>query len=394
MLTRALFGKAGVTAKALMMVQLARLAFLIPLIIAGQQPLGAQESVLILPAKPLPIPFTQLPDAAPLSAPPELLPLMRRAAGREMSTRAKLQAILDVIFKSESNGGLGITYDNSHTRTVSEVLKDRKANCISLTALYVASCNLAGIPAHFAEPVNLNHWTRDGHIIRMERHVVALVSMFPQADLVADFLPQLRKRNGLYIVQTLSPERTLALFYSNRAVERLLQGHQDEAMAQADIAVNTDPFSSVSWNIHGVVAKNMGQLVAAEADYLKALSLDAKDTAAIGNMESLLLETNRQSEAMHYRQLGLELRKKDPYFQAFLAEEAIAAEQWAEAARLVATAIKLLPYESSFYLLKARLDLMDGKPQKAMDSLELARRWALPAERERYDSKIAMLKKS
>lgn len=380
MLPRALFAKAATAV----------------LLIAatGHSGLWAQEPVLPLPAKPLPIPFTQLPDTAPLAAPPELLPLIRRATGREMSTRSKLQGILNVIFRSENDGGLGITYDNSRTRTVSEVLKDRKANCISLTALYVASCNLVGIPAHFAEPLNLTRWTRDGRIIRMERHVVVLVPMFPMGDLVADFLPQLRQRQGLYIVQTLSPERILALFYSNRAVELLIEGHPDEAMIQAETAVKSDPTSSVSWNIRGVVFKNTGHIEKAEADYLKALSVNAKDTAAIGNMEALLRETNRLSEAQHYRQLGLELRKKDPYFQAFLAEEAMEAEQWEEAANHVATAIKLLPYESSFYLLKAKLDLMDGKPKKALAALELARRWAVPAERERYDSKIALLKKS
>ena len=319
---------------------------------------------------------------------------MLRATGREMGTRAKLQGILDVLFRPESEGGLGITYDNSYTRTVSEVLKDRKANCISLTALYVASCNLVGIPAHFAEPLNLNRWTRDGRIVRMERHVVALVPMFPMGDVVADFLPQLRQRQNVYIVQTLSAERTQALFHSNRAVELLIQGQSDQALNQAEIAVKADPTSSVSWNIRGVVQKHSGLIEKAETDYLKALSLDAKDTAAIGNMESLLLETNRQTEALHFRQLGLELRKKDPYYQAFLAEEAMEAEQWEEAAKRVAAAIKLLPYESSFYLLKAKLDLLDGKPQKALAALELARRWAVPAERERYDNKIAMLRKS
>lgn len=319
---------------------------------------------------------------------------MRRATGREIGTHRKLQAILDVLFRPESEGGLGITYDNSHTRTVSEVLKDRQANCISLTALYVAACNQVGIPAHFAEPMNLNHWTRDGRIIRMERHVVALVPMFPMGDLVADFLPQLRRRQNLYLVQTLSQERVTALFHSNRAVEFLIQGQRDQALAQAEIAVKADPTSNVSWNIHGVVMKNLGQTDQAEADYRKALSLDPKDTAAIGNMESLLLENNRQTEATQYRQLGLELRKKDPYFQAFLAEEAMESGLWEDAARYVAAAIKLLPYESNFYLLKARLELVDGKPQKALAALELARRWALPAERERYDNKIAMLKKS
>ncbi len=354
----------------------------------------AQSPLVPLPSKPLPLLFTQMPENTPLAAPPELLPLMHRATGREMSTRGKLQGILNVIFKPEAEGGLGITYDNSHTRTVSEVLRDHKANCISLTALYVASCNLVGIQAHFAEPINLNHWTRDGQIIRMERHVVALVPMFPLGDLVADFLPQLRQRQNVYLVQTMNAERISALFHSNRAVELLVEGRREKALAQAETAVLADPTSNVSWNIRGVVLKNMNQLEKAEADYLKALSLDAKDTAAIGNMESLLMETNRRSEALHFHQLGLELRKKDPYFQAFLAEEAMDSEQWEAAAKHVATAIKLLPYESSFYLLKARLDLMDGKPQKALVALELARRWALPAERERYDSKIAMLKKS
>ena len=364
------------------------------LAVIGHLPLWGQEHPLPLPAKPLPIPFTLLPETNPLAAPPELLPIMRCATTQDRGTRARLQKILDIIFRPESDGGLGITYDNSRTRTVSEVLRERKANCISLTALYIASCNLVDIPAHFAEPMNLNRWTRDGRIIRMERHVVAVIPMFPQADLVADFLPQLRQRQGAYLVKILSAERTLALFHSNRAVELLSADHVDEALREADIAVKADPTSNVSWNIRGAVYKGAGELELAESDYLTALGLDAKDTAAIGNMEALLRETGRTAEALHYRQLGLELRQKDPYFQAFLAEEAMEAQQWDEAATRVAAAIKLLPSESSFYLLKARLDLVEGQPQKALAALELARKWAVPGERERYDNKIALLKKS
>lgn len=360
----------------------------------GQFPLWGQEPILHLPAKPAPIPFTQMPDSNPLAAPPELLPIMRSATTQDRGTRARLQRILDMIFRPESDGGLGITYDNSHTRTVSEVLRDRKANCISLTALYIASCNLVDIPAHFAEPLNLNRWTRDGRIIRMERHVVAVIPMFPQADLVADFLPQLRQRQGVYLVKILSAERTLALFHSNRAVELLSADHLDEALREADIAVKADPTSNVSWNIRGAVYKGAGRIEEAESDYLTALGLDAKDTAAIGNMEALLRETGRTAEAVHYRQLGLELRQKDPYFQAFLAEEDMDSQQWEAAATHIAAAIKLLPSESSFYLLKARLDLVEGKPQKALAALELARKWAVPGERERYENKIALLKKS
>lgn len=355
--------------------------------------LVGQEAESLLPAQPLPIPFPRAPVLDPLLTPPELVPIMRKATMREWSLRSKLQGILDVIFRPESDGGLGITYDNSHTRTISEVLQDRKANCLSLTALYVASCRLAGIPAQYAEPWNLNHWRREGQLIRMERHVVALVPMFPQEDLVADFLPRLRQHQGIYMVKVLQVERLRALYYSNRAVELLMEGLKPEALEQADLAVKSDPTSNVAWNIRGVVLKSTGENARAEADYLKALSLEPKDTAAIGNMEALLRASNRDEEALKYRQLGLELRKKDPYFQAFLAEEAMEAEQWEAASKLVATAIKLLPYEPDFYLIKARLDLRNGKSAEALSDLELARRWALPAERKRYDTKIALLNK-
>lgn len=358
--------------------------------------LVAQEPKLELPAQPLPI-SSPLPNEEvvldPLEVPPELGPIMRRASARDWTMRSKLQGILDVIFKPVKEGGLGITYDSSRTRTIAEVLQDHEANCISLTALYVASCRIAGLPVRYAEPVNINHWHRDGGIIRMEHHVVALVTLFPD-DLVADFLPQFRKRQGAYVVRRLSEERVKSAFFGNRVVELMTEGKNELALKYSDKAVETDPTCGGSWNIRGVLMKYMGRPNEAEKCYRKALSLDPKDTAAIGNMETLLREKGRNVEAQAYRRLGLELRNKDPYFQAFLGNEAIDAGQLDEASKRVNAAIKLLPYESEFYLLRARLDLMGGKQDKAIQALEQARHWAIPAERERFDSKLALLKKT
>ncbi len=361
--------------------------------------LGAQEADLPVPARLLPMPAiieTQAPylvSADPLEIPPELTPLIRRATMRELGVRAKLQSILDLIFKSESEGGMGLSYDNSRTRTITEVLRERRANCISLTALFVASCHCIGIAAHYAEPQNLNHWRRDGGLIRLERHVVGLIPMNLAEDLVADFSPQLRGHNGNYLVSVLKENRVRALYHSNRAVELLMENRSTAAMAEADQALKDDPTSGVGWNIRGVVMKNLGNSSEAEMCYLKAVALNVKDPAAIGNLELLMREMDRPLEAAKYREMGLDSRKKDPYFQAFLAEEALSAEQWKDAISHINAAIKLQPYESNFYWLRARISLHEGNASEAMKFLGYARRWALPGERERYDTKIALLQK-
>ena len=330
----------------------------------------------------------------PLTAPPELQAFARRMAMAAPSNRGKLQAILAGIFRPVEDGGLGMVYDNSRTRTVTEVWQERKANCISLTALYVSACRSVGLETHYAEPLNTNRWRRVGSVIRFERHVVALAPLPPLEDAVADFLPQLRRRVGSYLVTPLSESRFRALFFSNKAVESLEQGLLDLALEESRHSVQVDPTSAVGWNIQGVVRKELGQMDEAERCFRKAIALDPKDGTSVGNMEMLARSQDRLEEAARFRKLGLELRKKDPYFHAFLAGEAITAGKWEEALQEIRAAIKLQPYDPEFFLLQARVQLQQGEIGAATRSLEQARRWALPGERERFDSKLAAIKRS
>lgn len=327
----------------------------------------------------------------PLAAPSELAPWVRRVTNHAVSQRTKLQALLDATFRPVEDGGLGMVYENSRTRTVAEVWRDRKANCISLTAFFVAACHTLGMEAVYAEPTNTNRWRRSGSVIRLERHLVAMVRVPPMEDLVADFLPQLRRRAGTYIVNIVSENRVRALFHSNRAVEFLDDGDQPAALAELEIAIHADESSAAAWNIRGVVQRSQGLTAQAETSYRKALSLDPRDGTVVGNLEALMRETGRLPEAAAFRVQGLELRKKDPYFNAFLAEEAFAEGQLGEAMERIEAAIKLLPYDPDFYLTQARIRLEQGKPVDARKALELARRWALPSERQRYDSKLAAI---
>ena len=327
-------------------------------------------------------------QADPFFLPSEARAYILRATGSAPTTQTKLQDLLQTLFLKRSEGGIGLVYDNSRTRTVAEVWTDGRANCLSLTAFFVVACRAMGIHEEYAEALNTNHWRKAGGIIRFERHVVALTPAPPHNDLIADFVPELRKRYGTYKVVVLPETRFRALFYSNRAVECLTDGDLDAARDQAQLSLDSDPKSSVGWNILGVVYAAMDNRAKAEEAYLRAMELDKHDGAPIGNMEALLRNAGRVEEAQRYRALGETVRKKDPYFHAYLAEEALLEGDVAEAQTRIRSALKILPKDPDFLLLAARVRLAAGDLEGAIKNLQDAKKYADPSEQERYNSKI------
>jgi tetratricopeptide (TPR) repeat protein len=327
----------------------------------------------------------------PFEAPPELKAFARLHTMSHQGATAKVGALLKSIFAPPEEGGLGITYDNAYTRTPLEAMRDRKANCLTLTTLYVAACKSIGLEAHYGESLRISRWRRVGSTVRYERHVVAVVPMgIVGQELIADFLPELRR--GSVLIEPLEPKRVLALFHSNRAVELLEEARPEEALQSAHQSIQMDPKLGVGWNILGVVQRKQGLDAEAERSFLKAMEVDPKDGAPCGNLENLLREEGREAEAQAYRDRGLEVRKRDPFFNAFLAEEALQDNQWPEAEKRIKQAIHLLPQEPDFYLIQARISLALGQRKDAIKALEKARKWAMPDMQARYDSKLALLK--
>ena len=327
----------------------------------------------------------------PFEAPPELQAFARQHTLIQMGVRAKLDYLVKAFFAPESEGGLGITYDNAYTRTPVEAWRDRKANCLTLTMLYVAACKQLDINARYGESLRVSRWRRMGTTVRYERHVVAVIQMgLVGQELVADFLPEVHQQSQM--IALLSPERVRALFHSNRAVELLADNRSDEALQNARLAISVDPSTGVGWNILGVVQRSQGLDAEAEHAFLQALAKDPKDGAPYGNMENLLRAQGREDEAQSYRDRGMEARKKDPFFNAFLAEEAMQGGLWDEAQKRIKQAISLLPRESDFYLMQARVNLAQGQRKAAIKALENARKWALPDMQARYDTKLALLR--
>lgn len=327
----------------------------------------------------------------PFEAPPELQAFTRQHTLGQQGVNGKVSALLKAFFAPPEEGGLGITYDNAFTRTPVEAWRDRKANCLTLTALYVAACRSIGLEARYGESLRISRWRRVGAMVRYERHIVAMVPAGTIGqELIADFLPEIRRDSQLIV--PLAPTRVLALFHSNRAVELLAESKQEEALASAYRSIQVDPSLGVGWNILGVVQRAQGLELEAERSFLRALETDPRDGASCGNLENLYRSLGRETDARVYRERGLEVRKRDPFFNAFLAEEALQDGNWEEAEKRIKQAIRLLPQEADFHLVHARVSLAQGQRKDAIKALERARKWALPDMQARYDTKLSLLK--
>ncbi|HEU4951909.1 MAG TPA: tetratricopeptide repeat protein [Holophagaceae bacterium] len=364
----------------------------LPLLLAGgllgaQAPQPAPAPALAVPAVPVALRPVVTEDL--LSAPKELQDLVFKVGARYNTNTGRARELSRLIFASPKDGGLGIVYDNTRTRTVAEVVEDRKANCLSLTALYVASCKMLGINATFADAPSISLWVRRGPIVYNERHMVAAIRLDVVNAVIADFggMPTY----GVLRVQPLPLARFRALFHSNRAVEELQAGNLPGALANARASIEDDSDSGIGWNILGVVQRRQGDDKGAEASFLRALAVDPNNGAACGNLEDFYAQTGRPKQASVYRELGLRLREKDPYFHAFLAREALAQGRNDDARSEIRKAIGIQKMEPEFYLVLAQVEVNEGERKAATRAVEKAIQWSLPEQRKRMESKLAML---
>jgi Tfp pilus assembly protein PilF len=335
---------------------------------------------------------TAVVEERPFDAPAEMQAFVRRATLQFPTNSTKAQGLLRACFLPESDGGLGITYDNDYTRTVAEVWRDRKANCLALTAFFYAGCKAVGVETSFAESPSISQWRRVGSLIRHELHVVAIVRQLPLTDLVADFLPEMRK--GFYLVRPITELRARALFYSNRAVELVETGQAGDALALVGKAIAQDPSCGAAWNVQGVIQRALNDDAAAEQSFLRALAVNRKDGAAMGNLETLYRSNGQFEQALIYRRMAMMVRAEDPYFQAFLAEEATTSGDLDQAVKHLERAIKLQRQEPEFYLQLSRIHQLRGRSKDAVEVLSKGQKLMDPVEQEKFQGKLAKLRAS
>ncbi|MDR2560690.1 MAG: tetratricopeptide repeat protein [Holophagales bacterium] len=314
----------------------------------------------------------------PFWLPPEMVSFAEKKVSAAKDPNDKAEKLLQALMLPEDQGGLGITFASDRTRTVNEVWKDRKANCLSLTISYVMLAEKFKIRAAFAESADVMGWSRVGGFVLKSRHVVAVVMEKPNEELVADFLPRILPRFGNYFVNIISTRHGKSQYYSNCSVESLLAGDVAAGKALIEKALEIDPDSSQAWNIKGVIEKYLKNTDAAFQAFRRAIRLNPKDAAAIGNLAGLYRAEGQFEEYTKLKAVENRLRKNDPYYFAFLSVEALEGDKAKTAAKLINKAIKLQPKDPDFFIILCSAFELQNKIPEALKALEKAKELSLP----------------
>src|SRR6185503_13002126 len=130
------------------------------------------------------------------------------------------------------------------------------------------------------------------------------------------------------------------------------------------------------WVNLGVLYARHGRYEHAEAAYLRALDVDAREPSALTNLSLVYDALGEAQLAADYRDRVQNYRERNPYYHFASATRAYEQEQFADALSSLRKALRLKPDEQEFYELRGKVQTALGKSRDATQSFELARSYA------------------
>lgn len=316
-------------------------------------------------------------------------------------------------------------FDVTETYSIGQLNTNRKINCLSFSVMFVAAARYVGVPAEFqlvlAPPYwdrEDNNWINNQHINvagRVERddsvsatgfdttqHNYALgipgriMNGFRLADrakatwrYTADINPAvLSITSG---VRKIDEHQVLSLFFSNKAIEALLNEDIGLAYAYTKEALATDPNSSIAWNNLGVLYSRVNQPSLSAAAYRRAIEFDENMYSAKSN-----LANNYRAAGLHLQAAFIEhdieaFRNRNPYYHSALAESSIADGDLNQAMAHLEEAVAQKRNEHFFYHQLAIVNQQLGDRDSVLENLDRARRYARGTEKIRFAGKLEAL---
>jgi Tfp pilus assembly protein PilF len=235
-------------------------------------------------------------------------------AGTHSRTR-RFERLVAFMFEPR---GLGMRYRAEPTPTVSEAYASRQANCLGFTLLFLALAHEADIEAHPREIRDTLSWEQKEGTIYRAAHVNAGVRLGGRQFVVDVAGPDIV---AAHRPRRITERELMAHYYNNRAVEQLMQGDIEGAIAQSRHALELDPRNSAHWSNAGVLQLRRGDAAAAGRHYAKALALDSREAGALFNQVNLCRRLRDAGCETHYRNRLQRVQKGDPFHHYLLASD-------------------------------------------------------------------------
>lgn len=315
-------------------------------------------------------------------------------------------------------------FDVTETYSLAQLNTNRKINCLSFSVMFVAAARYVDVPAEFQLVLAPPYWDKADSSWINNQHINVTGSIELDEDAVLQIAdPAITdvhlgrygrviggsrlNKNRLerrYIAdinpavlsidsgrRRIDEQQVLSLFFSNKAIEALLDQDLSLAYAYTKYALIEDADSVIAWNNLGVLYNRVGQQELSRAAYERAISLDENAYSAKSNLANNYRSAGLilQAEFIEYEIAAF--RSQNPYYHSALAEESLAAGELENALDHLQTAVEHKHNEHFFYHQLAQVNQQLGDRESVLENLNRARRYARGSEKVRFAGKLQAL---
>jgi len=303
-----------------------------------------------------------------------------------LGDQRKVKLILGAILQD----GLLLNYNNFKTYTAREAFYTREGNCLSFTNLFIALAREAGVRVYYQEVDLPPSWSAQGDTFLYNLHINAIVKVQGgPADLVVDF--DMESFETKYDRRRIPDRVALSHYHNNMGVHLMNEGEMVAAFQHFREALRLRPNTGYIWSNLATLYRRAGYLEEAEAAYLAAIDIDS-EKSALSNLSRLYSSIGEDELAAYYASRVQLYRRKNPYYQFYLAQQAYAENHYPEAETLLLAAIKRRKDEHKFYRLLGLTYLQMGEVEEAQKHIRQAYDLTdSPKQRKLYNHKLQLL---
>ena len=316
-------------------------------------------------------------------------------------------------------------FDVTETYSLSQLNTNRKINCLSFSAMFVAAARYVDVPANFQLVLAPPYWDKEGDNWINNQHINVTGSLELGDSNFADsytayelddprtFRGLVLNRFGGFTEQSnrrrytadinpavlsinsgrkrITEQQVVSLFYSNKSIEAMLDQDLPLAYVYTKHALEADPDSSIAWNNLGVLYARVGVQDSSMAAYERAIELDDKLYSAKSNLANSYRSNGQTLQAESIEQEIESFRNQNPYYHSALAEGSVAAGNFLDAIDHLQDALEHKPNEHFFYHQLAIVNQQIGDREAVIENLNRARRYARGTEKTRFAGKLKAL---
>jgi Flp pilus assembly protein TadD len=290
-------------------------------------------------------------------------------------------------------GTLDLDYDPFADGSARETFHRGTANCLAYANLFIALAREAGLDARYQWLEVRPQWSRVSERVQLGLHVNVVVRLSGNRRFMVDIKPlPSREIAGS---QEMTDTEAESLYLNNLAMAALGRDEVEQAWLYLVEALELSPGMAHLWVNLGAIYRYSDQHREAEQSYMQALALDFTESSAMTNLAVLYGIEGREEEREYWLDRVDSHRQSNPYYHAWLGDEAASQGDWAEALRHYDRAVYLLPEDSSLFYSRGLIYYQLGDMNSAAVNIEKAIELApLHSDVEYYRRQLEAVKKA